>query len=213
VPTPVHIAPTALLGATHPQVRTSPITLPACQIYASRLHPTPTKMLATATMTRPYGLGLTGILEPSDNMATQATINRPSYPSMSSYQTPQSNSPASIQSPQTDANGRPIYQMPPMAQQMYYPHYQMPQQSPYSQHTSSSHHSSITSAPGMLMSHQQQQQQQPVSQQPHQPSHSQPGMIDAKPAPSSLQRPPSVVGAPHGTPQTPSGPGKSEPRV
>ncbi|KAF2770612.1 hypothetical protein EJ03DRAFT_290876 [Teratosphaeria nubilosa] len=147
--------------------------------------------------------------EPSDNMATQAAISRQPYPPISSYQTPQSNSPASIHSPQTDANGRPLYGMPPMAQQMYYPQYQMPQQSPYSQHPSSSHHSSITSNPGaMLMSH---QQQQSVSSQQHQPSHSQASMIDTKPSQSSLQRPPSVVGAPQGTPQTPSGPGMQDP--
>ncbi|KAK5123827.1 hypothetical protein LTR85_002463 [Meristemomyces frigidus] len=106
--------------------------------------------------------------------------------------------------------------MPPMAQQMYYPQYSISQQSPYAQHPSSTHHPSMTSAPGMLMSHQQpqqavsqqqQQQQQHSQQQQHQPSHQQPPMIDTKPQPPSLQRPPSVMGAPQGTPQTPSGPG------
>ncbi|KAK6408567.1 hypothetical protein LTR81_016985 [Elasticomyces elasticus] len=148
-------------------------------------------------------------------MATQAAISRPAFPPMSSYQTPQSNSPASIHSPQTDAHGRPLYhQMQPMQPQSYY-QYPMPQQSPYAQHPPAPHYPSMTSAPGMLMSHQQSQQQQqqqqqqhqPASNQPqHQPSQPQPPMIDTKPSQSSLQRPSSVVNAPHGTPQTPSGP-------
>ncbi|KAK4502415.1 hypothetical protein PRZ48_005840 [Zasmidium cellare] len=146
--------------------------------------------------------------EPNESMATQA-ISRQSYPSISSYQTPQSNSPASIHSPQTDAHGRPLsYGIPSMPQQMYYPQYQMqqqPQQSPYAQHPPSaaaSHHSSMTSAPGMLMSHQQPQQQM---QQP-QPGHPPSSMIDTKPSQSSLQRPPSVIAPPQSTPQS-SGPG------
>ncbi|KAK0931055.1 hypothetical protein LTR29_016431 [Friedmanniomyces endolithicus] len=137
-------------------------------------------------------------------MATQAVITRPPHPPLSSYHTPQSNSPASIHSPQNDVHGRPLYQMQPM-QQTYY-QYPMPQQSPYAQHPSAPHYSSMTSAPSMMMSHPQ-SQQQAVSQQPqHQPSHSQPPMIDTKPSQSALHRPPSVVNAPHGTPQTPSGP-------
>lgn len=150
-------------------------------------------------------------------MAAQAAISRQPYPPIqSSYQTPQSNSPASIHSPQTDAHGRPLYGIPPMAQQMYYPQYSMSQQSPYAQHASSSHHSAMTSAPGLLMSHQQPQQSgappqhqhhqhQHQQQQQHQPVHQQTPMIDAKP--QQLQRPPSVMGAPQGAPQTPSGPG------
>jgi hypothetical protein len=120
----------------------------------------------------------------------------PGYPPISSYQTPQSNSPASIHSPQTDAHGRPMYAHPSMQQQMYYPQtYQMQQQSPYAQHPQSSHHPSITSAPGTLMPYQQAMQQQHPSQQ----------QVDSKPNPSQLQRPPSVIAPPHNTSQTPTG--------
>lgn len=158
-------------------------------------------------MARPFSLELTSFAEPNDSMATQAAISRQSYPPISSYQTPQSNSPASIHSPQTDAHGRPLYGIPSMPQQMYYPQYQMQQQSPYGQHAAAaSHHSSMTSAPGMLMSHQQPQQQM---QQPPQatPGHPQSNMLDQKPSQSSLQRPPSALAPPQATPQTPSGPG------
>ncbi|GIZ45683.1 hypothetical protein CKM354_000884000 [Cercospora kikuchii] len=144
--------------------------------------------------------------EPNETMATQAAISRQSYPPISSYQTPQSNSPASIHSPQTDAHGRPLYGIPSMPQQMYYPQYQMQQQSPYGQHpaAAASHHSSMTSAPGMLMSHQQPQQQM---QQPQAtPGHAQSNMLDQKPSQSALQRPPSALAPPQPTPQTPSGP-------
>lgn len=163
---------------------------------------------------RSYGLGITVVTEPNDSMAaTQAAINRQPYP-LSSYQTPQSNSPASIHSPQTDAHGRPMYQMPPMAQQMYY-QYPIPQQQqpPYTpQQSSAPQHPSLTSAPGMLVSHQPpqqpQQQQHPLSQPPqqHVPGHQQQPSVDTKPPPN-LQRPPSVVNQSHGGPQTPSGPG------
>lgn len=162
--------------------------------------------------TRTFGLGLTSFAEPNESMATQAAISRQTYPPISSYQTPQSNSPASIHSPQTDAQGRPLqYAMPSMPQQMYYSQqqYQMPQQSPYGQHpAATSHHSSMTSAPpGMLMSHQSQhQQQQQQLQQQHQASHPQSSMLDAKPPPSALQRPPSIS-HPQASPQQPSGPG------
>ncbi|KAK3719907.1 hypothetical protein LTR37_004030 [Vermiconidia calcicola] len=142
-------------------------------------------------------------------MATQAAMSRPQYPPISSYQTPQSNSPASIHSPQTDPHGRPMYGIPSMPQQMYYqPQYQM-QQSPYGQHPSSQHHPSITSAPGTLMSYQQamQQQQQQQQQPQHHSNQQQSNMVDSKPSPASLQRPPSVIAPPHGTPQTPQGPG------
>lgn len=129
-------------------------------------------------------------------------MSRPQYPPISSYQTPQSNSPASIHSPQTDAHGRPMYGMPPMTQQMYYPpQYQM-QQPQYGQQASTSHHPSIMSAPGTMLTYQQAMQQH--SQ--HHPNHPQPGMIDTKPSQSSLQRPPSAIAPPHGTPQTPSAP-------
>lgn len=147
------------------------------------------------------GLGITCHLEPGDSMATQAAMSRPQYPPISSYHTPQSNSPASIHSPQTDAHGRPLYGMPSMPQQMYYQQQYQMQQSPYAQQPPSSHHPSITSAPGTLMSYQQgiqQSQQQHPGQQPQ-------SVIDAKPPPSSLQRPPSVIAPSHGTPQTPAG--------
>lgn len=142
-------------------------------------------------------------------MATQAAMSRQQYPPISSYQTPQSNSPASIQSPQHDAQGRPLYAFPPIAQSMYYGQaYQMPQPSQYAQQPQApSHHPSMTSAPGILMSHQQQQQhQQPQQsmQQTPQSVHSQPSIMDSKP-PQSIQRPPSVLAPPQGTPQTPSG--------
>ncbi|EME84909.1 uncharacterized protein MYCFIDRAFT_195831 [Pseudocercospora fijiensis CIRAD86] len=143
--------------------------------------------------------------EPNESMATQAAISRQTYPPISSYQTPQSNSPASIHSPQTDAHGRPLYGIPSMPQQMYYPQYQMQQQqSPYGQHPAAASHSSMTSAPGMLMSHQQPQQhmQQPPQAQAGHPQ----GMLDNKSSQSSLQRPPSAL-APPQAPQTPSGPG------
>jgi hypothetical protein len=161
---------------------------------------------------RRHIVGLTQIIEPNDNMAAQAAISRQPYSSLSSYQTPQSNSPASIHSPQTDAHGRPLYQMAPMAAPtMYYQYPMQSQQSPYGQHPSTAHHPSITSAPGMLMSHQQSQQPvapQPQQHQAHQSAPPQPPMIDTKPPQPPLQRPPSVVNGPQGTPQTPSGPGR-----
>lgn len=161
-------------------------------------------------MARTFGLGLTSFAEPNESMAaTQAAIGRQSYPSISSYQTPQSNSPASIHSPQTDSHGRPIYGLSSMPTQMYYPQYQMQQPSPYGQHpAAASHHSQLTSAPGMLMSHQQPQQQMHQQSQSQQ-GHQQAGLIDVKPSQSSLQRPPPVIAPPQGqgTTQTPSGPG------
>ena len=45
-----------------------------------------------------------------------------------------------------------------------------------------------------------------MQQQQHHPSQPQPGMIDTKPPLTSMQRPPSVIGPPQGTPQTPSAP-------
>ncbi|KAF2716155.1 hypothetical protein K431DRAFT_26157 [Polychaeton citri CBS 116435] len=151
-------------------------------------------------------------------MAAQAAMSRQQFPPIASYQTPQSNSPASIHSPQTDAQGRPIYSsIPSMPQAMYYQTYQPQQQSPYSQpqayaqqQQQAYHPATTAAAPGMLASYQQHHHQQlpPVSQ-PHQPSHPQPPQIDAKPPhPQSLPRPPSSVG-PQSSPQTPSGPGMS----
>ncbi|RMY92150.1 hypothetical protein D0862_09547 [Hortaea werneckii] len=152
----------------------------------------------------PYGLALTGVSEPTDTMAAQAATSRQSYPQReSSYQTPQSNSPASgRRSPQTDAHGRPVHGMPPMAQQMYYPQYQIPQQSSYAQRPPTSQHTSMTSAPGKMMPHQ--QAQQPPTHQP--PQHQPPSMIDMKAQPPSSQRPPSVVGGPQSAPSTSSRP-------
>ena len=162
---------------------------------SERVHPSSPGRLNT-NVTTLYRLGLTNTAEANDNMATQAAINRQPFPPITSYQTPQSNSPASIHSPQTDSHGRPLYGgMPPMAQQMYYSQYPMAQPSPYGQHPSASQHPSITSAPGMLMSH-----QQHASQPQHPSAHSQSAMMDSKPPQSSLQRPPSVMGATHGTP-------------
>lgn len=154
----------------------------------------------------PYGLALTGVSEPTDTMAAQAATSRQSYPQReSSYQTPQSNSPASgRRSPQTDAHGRPVHGMPPMAQQMYYPQYQIPQQSSYAQRPPTSQHTSMTSAPGKMMPHQ--QAQQPPTHQP--PQHQPPSMIDMKAQPPSSQRPPSVVGGPQSAPSTSSRPSK-----
>jgi hypothetical protein len=158
---------------------------------------------------------LTCPVEPNDNMAAQAAMSRQQYPPISSYQTPQSNSPASISSPQHDIHGRPIYAFPPISgqpQPMYYgSQYQMQQTSQYHQHPQAPpHHQPMTSAPGILMSHQQHPQHQP-HQQPQQPMqqtpqsvHSQPSMMDSKP--QSIQRPSSVIAPIQGTPQTPSGP-------
>jgi hypothetical protein len=133
-------------------------------------------------------------------------MSRPQYPPISSYQTPQSNSPASIHSPQHDAQGRPVYGFPPMAQSMYYPqNYQMPQGSPYAQHhPAQPHHQSMTSAPGMLLSHQQSQQSM---QQPSQSNHPQSNMIDSKPSQASMNRQSSSIAPSQSAPQTPAGPG------
>lgn len=76
--------------------------------------------------------------------------------------------------------------------------------SPYGQ-PPTSHHPSITSAPGTLLPYQQ-QMAHPQPQHPQQPHQQQPGMVDTKPSPTSLQRPPSVIAPPHGAPQTPGGP-------
>lgn len=134
-------------------------------------------------------------------MATQAAMGRPQYPPISSYQTPQSNSPASIHSPQTDAHGRPLYGVPSMPQQMYYPSQYPMQQSHYAQHPPASHHPSITSTQGTLMYQQAQSQMQHPQHHQSQPP---PNMIDSKPSPASLQRPSSVIAPPQGAPQTPS---------
>ena len=148
-----------------------------------------------------HGLGITNDPEPSEAMATQAAMSRQHYPPISSYQTPQSNSPASIHSPQTDGHGRPMYAMPSMPQQMYYPQQYPMHQSPYGQHPPPSHNPSITSAPGVLLSHQQSQQQMQHQGQQQQT------LVDSKPSQASLQRPPPVIPPPQGTPQTSQGSG------
>ena len=147
---------------------------------------------------------ITRLAEPSESMATQAAMGRQPYPPMQSYQTPQSNSPASIHSPQTDAHGRPLYAVHSMPQQMYYQHQYQMQQPSYGQHhpPPPPQQPSITSAPGPMMAYQ--QAQAPMHAQQHHSNHPQPSMIDTKPATTSLQRPPSVIAPPQGTPQTPS---------
>jgi hypothetical protein len=166
---------------------------------------------------------LTCSVEPNDNMAAQAAMSRQQYPPISSYQTPQSNSPASISSPQHDIHGRPMYTFPPISNQQpvyYSSQYPMQQTSQYAQHPQAPpHHQNMTSAPGILLSHQQHQQHQQHPQHPQhaqhqqpqqsmqqtpQSVHSQPSMMDSKP-PQSIQRPPSVIAPIQGTPQTPSG--------
>lgn len=160
-------------------------------------------------------------------MATHAVMNRHSqYPPMSSYQTPQSNSPASIHSPQTDAHGRPLYHMPsipPMPQQMYYPpNYQL-QQSHYSQHSPASYHPNMQPAPPTLMNYPQPPPQQPLHQAQHQHQHQhqpqpqlqhhsnppQPALIDTKSPLTSVQRHSSTISTPQVTPQTPTAQGTS----
>ncbi|EKG15170.1 hypothetical protein MPH_07616 [Macrophomina phaseolina MS6] len=155
-----------------------------------------------ATHPSPYSTNSTsGSYTSSENsdlsMAT-ATMNR-QFPPI--YHTPQSNSPASIQSPQHDQHGRPLYgqstaQVP---QNMYYPPYQMPQQSPYApqQHTAPLQ----TNMP--LMSHQQPQQMQHPPAHPHTPGL--PGSPRTKLNQTPLQRPPSGLGPPQGTPTGPPG--------
>lgn len=134
-----------------------------------------------------------------------ATMNRTGFPPIS-YHTPQSNSPASVQSPQHDQHGRPIYGQPPsqMPQSMYYTPYAsapVPQQSPYSQHPSSTPQQPMSSNP-LLMSHQQGQHMQHT----HQPHPRTPGMTGSPKSQMSqtpLQRPPSGLGPPQQQPQAP----------
>lgn len=129
-----------------------------------------------------------------------ATMHR-QYPPI--YQTPQSNSPASVASPSGHDQHRSMYAQPTsqqMPQQsMYYPpqtqYGSMPQQpapSPYSQHAQTSHQS-MTSQPNMMMSHTAPQHQ--IAQ--HATQHAQAGMtgsprhqkIEAHQVPPQLQRP------------------------
>ncbi|KAI3398103.1 hypothetical protein diail_9856 [Diaporthe ilicicola] len=142
--------------------------------------------------------GYTSAVETPDMMA--ATMHR-QYPPI--YQTPQSNSPASVASPSGHDQHRSMYAQPTsqqMPQQsMYYPpqtqYGSMPQQpapSPYSQHAQTSHQS-MTSQPNMMMSHTAPQHQ--IAQ--HATQHAQAGMtgsprhqkIEAHQVPPQLQRP------------------------
>ncbi|ROV96696.1 hypothetical protein VSDG_05525 [Cytospora chrysosperma] len=129
-----------------------------------------------------------------------ATMHR-QYPPI--YQTPQSNSPASVASPsghdhQRSMYGQPTSQQMPQ-QSMYYPpqtqYGSMPQQaapSPYSQHAQASHQS-MASQPNMMMSHNPPQHQ--IAQ--HATQHAQAGLtgsprhqkIEAHQVPPQLQRP------------------------
>ena len=96
-----------------------------------------------------------------------------------------------------------MYAVHSMPQQMYYQHQYQMQQPSYAQHhpPPPPQQPSITSAPGPMMAYQ--QAQQPMQPQQHHSNHQQP-MIDTKPSTTSLQRPPSVIAPPHGTPQTPN---------
>ncbi|KAF2139168.1 uncharacterized protein K452DRAFT_300716 [Aplosporella prunicola CBS 121167] len=158
--------------------------------YAATAHPSP---YSTNSASGSY----TSSAETPDISMATATMNR-QFPPI--YHTPQSNSPASIQSPQHDQHGRPIYgqSAPQVPQQMYYsPQYQMPpQQSPYAQQ-----HPAPLAANSLLMSHQPQPLQHP--QHPHTPGL--PGSPRAKLNQTPLQRPPSGLGPPQGTPTGPPG--------
>ncbi|KUI60853.1 hypothetical protein VP1G_08056 [Cytospora mali] len=143
-----------------------------------------------------------------------ATMHR-QYPPI--YQTPQSNSPASVASPsghdhQRSMYGQPTSQQMPQ-QSMYYPpqtqYGSMPQQaapSPYSQHAQASHQS-MASQPNMMMSHNPPQHQ--IAQ--HATQHAQAGLtgsprhqkIEAHQVPPQLQRPsaPGPIGGPSPTTQ------------
>ncbi|KAK3954007.1 hypothetical protein QBC32DRAFT_208842 [Pseudoneurospora amorphoporcata] len=113
----------------------------------------------------PYSTpGATSGYTSADTGDMMATSIRPPYPPMTSYHTPQSNSPASVASPSGHDQQRSIYGQAPSQlhqQSMYYgapqhPQYSsMPAQtapSPYAQHAQQSHQS-IASQPSMMMSH------------------------------------------------------------
>lgn len=132
------------------------------------------------------------------------------YPPMSSYHTPQSNSPASVASPSGHDQHRSMYAQPPSQlhqQSMYYSTQQsqypsMPQPaapSPYQQHAQQPH-PSMASQNNMMMS--QASQHNPMTQ--HANQHAQQGMTGSprhtkmEPQVPQLQRPSS---GPLGTPQ------------
>ncbi|KAJ5689513.1 hypothetical protein N7462_003905 [Penicillium macrosclerotiorum] len=132
-------------------------------------------------------------------MATTAQMQRP-YPPI--YQTPQSNSPASVASQAHDQHGRNLYtQSPQMPSQMYgYPPYSPIPPSPYAAHPSPQPHP-LTSQPMMMPP-----QTTTAQMAPHQPTHmpnaalsSSPAMkMDTIPPPSSSQR--SMLNPPLPTP-------------
>lgn len=119
---------------------------------------------------------VTDVCPETPELMAAAHMQRPTYPSI--YQTPQSNSPASVASPQShDQHGRAMYGQPQsqMGQPLYYGQYPPMAQvhgAPYGQHPGQSpqQHQSM-SQQGMLMSHQQNQQtlqHQPPPQTPTQ---------------------------------------------
>ncbi|KAK4674030.1 hypothetical protein QC763_116970 [Podospora pseudopauciseta] len=121
-----------------------------------------------------------------------ATMPRPPYPPMSSYHTPQSNSPASVASPSGHDQQRSMYGQPPSQLHQQSMYYGGPQQqyssmsaqtasSPYAQHPQQSHQS-MASQPSMMMSH-----TAPQHQMSHHTSqHSQAGMT-VSPRPGKIE--------------------------
>ncbi|KAK8005286.1 hypothetical protein PG990_011323 [Apiospora arundinis] len=145
----------------------------------------------------------------TSEMMAATQMPRP-YPPMSSYHTPQSNSPASVASPSGHDQHRSMYAQPPSQlhqQSMYYSTQQsqypsMPQPaapSPYQQHAQQPH-PSMASQNNMMMS--QASQHNPMTQ--HANQHAQQGMTGSprhtkmEPQVPQLQRPSS---GPLGTPQ------------
>lgn len=154
----------------------------------------------------------------------QATMSRQAYPPITSLQTPQSQSPASMHSPHHD--GRGLYAYPPMGQTLYYNQaaYQSYQPSSYAQQAPTPSHAypPVSTAPGLMMQHHSQQQPQhhhTYAQQSHTPTQPQSSLMDSKTGQPSVQRSSSVIAPPppiaqqqpqhpqqQTTPQTPSGP-------
>ncbi|KAM3083710.1 hypothetical protein ACMFMG_002180 [Clarireedia jacksonii] len=160
--------------------------------------------------------------ETPDIMAATQQMTRPPYPPI--YQTPQSNSPASVASP---AHEHRMYAPPSQMQQntqMYYPGppqqqypppmpqggpspYAQQQQAQQQQQQQQQHHASMTSQPNLLMSHP--TSQHPMQQQ-HANQHQQPGMTGSprtkmEPHVPQIARPAAPLGPPqhssNGTPQ------------
>ena len=98
-------------------------------------------------------------------MAATATMQRP-YPPI--YNTPQSNSPASVTSPQSHDPGRPMYaqQPPQLGQSLYgYPNYPQMHQAGYGQHQSQPSPHQMPNQ-SLLQQYQSQAQQLPQAQVP-----------------------------------------------